>query len=141
MTALAIAECEPQTLPNACDLLDEDALETRGYAACMYRNASNGIDQETGQTGYHNPPIYITMWREKQYKLSLYHSPKPGPDDCPGELFDLDRDPDEMNNLWFDEEYLDIRDQLSHKLTSWIVHQDAQGRAPGGQAPPPNFGS
>ena len=140
MTALAIAECEPLTMPDACDLLDENALETRGYAACMHRNASNGIDQETQIKGYHNPPIHITMWRENQYKLSLYHSPTPGPDDCPGELFDLDRDPDEMNNLWFDEEYLDIRDQLSHKLMSWIVLQDAQGRAPAGQAPPPGFG-
>jgi hypothetical protein len=80
------------------------------------------------------------MWREDRYKLSVYHAPEPGPDDCPGELFDLETDPHEMNNLWYDADAQDTRDQLIHKLTSFLVQQDAQGRARGGQALPPGFG-
>ena len=47
------------------------------------------------------------MWREDRYKLNVYHSPTPGPDDCPGELFDMRSDPLEMTNLWWDAEYAD----------------------------------
>tara|TARA_B100001964_G_C13882177_1_gene443430 strand:+ start:101 stop:346 length:246 start_codon:yes stop_codon:yes gene_type:complete len=79
------------------------------------------------------------MWREERYKLSVYHSPEPGPSDCPGELFDLENDPGEMNNLWFDASMQNTRDQLIHKLSAFLVQQDTQGRARGEQALPPGF--
>ena len=133
-TALTVAGCEqPDLMPNACDLLNFNALQQRGHAVCMHRNSS------TTRGGYHNPELHITMWRENRYKLSIYHAPQPGPDDCPGELFDLETDPDEMNNLWFDADIQDTRDQLIHKLTAFLVQQDAQGRARGSEALPPGF--
>ena len=42
-----------------------------------------------------------------------------------------------MNNLWFDADMSDTRDQLIHKLTTFLVQQDAQGRARGSEALPP----
>ena len=133
-TSLAIANCEQSKLmPDSRNLLDAIDLQERGHAVCMHRNSS------TGQGGYHDPELNITMWREDRYKLSIYHSPEPGSDDCPGEFFDLENDPNEMNNLWFDADMQDTRDQLIHKLTSFIVRQEAQGRARGDQAVPPGF--
>jgi arylsulfatase A-like enzyme len=137
-TALTIAGCDPADIttymPDSRDVLNIDALRERGHAVCMHRNSS------ITRGGYHDPALHITMWREDCYKLSIYHAPEPGPDDCPGELFDLKNDPNEMNNLWYDAETQDTRDQLIHKLTAWIVQQDAQGRARGDQALPPGFG-
>ena len=60
--------------------------------------------------------------------------PQPVPFDCPGELFDLENDPGKMNNLWFDAGMQDTKDQLIHKLSAFLVHQDTQGRARGKQA-------
>ena len=91
--------------------------------------------------GYHNPELHVSMWREERYKLSVYHSPEPDPFDCPGELFDLENDPGEMNNLWFDAGMQDTKDQLIHKLSAFLIQQDTQGRARGNQALPPGFGS
>ena len=40
------------------------------------------------------PPNYATMYRTKQHKLSVYHG------NDYGELYDLEDDPNEHNNLW-----------------------------------------
>ncbi len=136
-TTLAIGECEqPSQVVDACNLLDNDHLNQRGYAVCMHRNS--GIRHGGG---YYQPELHVTMWREGSYKLNMYHSPDPGPTDCPGELFNLEGDAGEMNNLWFNDSYRDIRDRLVHRLSAFLVRQDTQGRSRGGQALPPNFKS
>lgn len=43
-----------------------------------------------------------TMFRTKKYKLALYHGHEKG------ELFDLEKDPDEFTNLWDVPEYHDV---------------------------------
>ncbi|MDP6962293.1 MAG: sulfatase-like hydrolase/transferase [Dehalococcoidia bacterium] len=133
-TALALAEHEKtEHMPDSRNLLSPHELQKRGHAVCMHRNSS------IGHGGYHSPELHVTMWREERYKLSVYHSPEPGPSDCPGELFDLENDPGEMNNLWFDASMQNTRDQLIHKLSAFLVQQDTQGRARGEQALPPGF--
>lgn len=37
-----------------------------------------------------------------------------------GELYDLEKDPDEFNNLYLDEEYREVRDELYSKLYKWM---------------------
>ena len=69
---------------------------------------------------------------EDNYKLNIYHSPSPEPNDCPGELFNLDDDVGEMNNLWFSDRHRDTRDQLVHRLTTFLVKQDSKGRVDNG---------
>jgi len=138
-TILSLAGCEEADIadwmPDSRSLLAPESLETRGYAACMHRNSG------VGSNSYFNPPLHATMWREGSYKLSVYHSPDPGSDHCPGELFHMEDDPDELNNLWDDPNHRNHRDSLILKLTNWLVRQETQGRARGGQALPPNFGS
>lgn len=55
-------------------------------------------------------PAFVTMLRDKQYKLITYHGHPEG-----GELFDLVNDPDEFNNLWNNPDYQDIRFELMLK--------------------------
>lgn len=47
-----------------------------------------------------------TMWRTERYKLVVYHGTGKG------ELFDLDADPWEHDNLWLDPDHADIRQAL-----------------------------
>ncbi|TKG96691.1 DUF4976 domain-containing protein [Puteibacter caeruleilacunae] len=49
---------------------------------------------------------YATMYRDKQYKLVVYHGHEKG------ELFDMIKDPNEFHNLWDDKKYQDIRFKL-----------------------------
>lgn len=49
---------------------------------------------------------YATMFREKRYKLCIYHSISAG------ELFDLQEDPWEHHNIWDDPTHRAIRDDL-----------------------------
>ena len=63
----------------------------------------------TGGTG-----TFATMYRDARYKLSVYHS------QGLGELYDLQNDPWEHNNLWDDEANRSIRDELI--LRSFNAH-------------------
>jgi arylsulfatase len=46
------------------------------------------------------------MYRDSQYKLSIYH------DSNAGELYDLENDPWEFENRWNDPSYADIKNRL-----------------------------
>ncbi len=52
---------------------------------------------------------YATMIYDGRYKLVVYHGHEVG------ELFDLERDPDEFTNLWSDPNYADVRFALMKK--------------------------
>lgn len=50
-----------------------------------------------------------TMYRNKRYKIVHYHGHKKG------ELFDLEKDPQELHNLWDDPSYAEIKLELTLK--------------------------
>ena len=62
----------------------------RDFARCEYYQAINP-SMAKNYTG-----TYATMIRDERYKLVVYHG------HGVGELFDLERDPDEFDNLWDD---------------------------------------
>ncbi len=55
------------------------------------------------------PPSYATMLRTRKHKIVNYHGHEPG------ELFDLEKDPYELDNLWEDPAYADVRFELMKK--------------------------
>ena len=62
---------------------------------------------EPGRGHLHN---FGTMLRTERYKLVVYHGHPRG-----GELFDMEDDPNEHNNLWDDPDYQDVRFELMKK--------------------------
>jgi arylsulfatase len=57
-----------------------------------------------------DPKAYLTMFRNKDYKLVAVH----GMD--AGELYDLNKDPDETWNRWHDSDYAEIKSRLLKQL-------------------------
>ncbi len=74
-----------------------DPSEHRGFVRCEYYEVLQG------------PRSYATMIRTKRHKLVNYH----GHD--AGELFDLEKDPHEFENLWDDPTYAEARFDLMKK--------------------------
>ena len=68
-----------------------DPTVHRPFVRCEYYDALNMyLPQEPGR----HTPGWATMYRDQRYKLVNYHGLEWG------ELYDLDQDPDETENLW-----------------------------------------
>jgi arylsulfatase len=59
---------------------------------------------------------FILMRRDKRWKIVLYL------DDAAGELYDLEADPGEHDNLWQAEALRALRDELSATCLRWLAH-------------------
>jgi len=76
--------------------------EHREFVRCSYFDS---LDKHfTGGSG-----TFGTMYRNRRYKLSVYHGHELG------ELYDLETDPWEFNNLWDVPEYEEIKNDLIAK--------------------------
>ena len=60
---------------------------------------------------HQNPEAYGTMVFDGRYKISRFHSSNEG------EFYDLEKDPDEQNNLWNAPEYLEEKARMLTLLT------------------------
>ena len=103
-----------------CALAEIDPLET-----------SDGVDishllrGETGQA--HSVGVTEFAWskslRKDKYRL-VYYPPEMFPEEYPdgfGELYDLDADPWEMRNLYFDPDYQEVMHDLERELIRWFI--------------------
>jgi len=91
----------------------------RDYAVCAYRNTGYGPGHK-----YYDPPIHATMFRDKRFKLNLYHDISLSGKALQGELYDMENDPHETNNLWANPEYAQIKTKLIQRLFNWLVEND-----------------
>lgn len=65
---------------------------------------------------------FITMVRSKKWKLvHLMGSTE-------GQLFDLEADPDELTNLWLDEQYSSEKQELKETLLEWLIASNYKTR-------------
>lgn len=129
-TALAAAGFSQKQIgewmPEAMDLTPVAAgAGGHEYAVCCYRNS--GISD---QGVAWDPPIHCTMLRDKRFKLNVYHGERLG------ELYDMQEDPRELNNLWDLPEYKTVRLGLTGKLLEWMFRQELANDARGGEAIP-----
>jgi arylsulfatase A-like enzyme len=78
---------------------DCDGKNMRNSVRCEYFDA---LDSNfTGGDG-----SFATMYREGNYKISIYHNKNLG------ELYDLEKDPWEFDNLWDDPEHTELKSSL-----------------------------
>jgi arylsulfatase A-like enzyme len=103
-------------MPESRNVLNPDRPERR-TAICAYRET--GIDKH-GR--YFDPPINATMITDGRFKLNFYH-PEVGIEESPvGQLFDLENDPRETQNLWDTDTRERLR--LTVELTEWFRRQE-----------------
>lgn len=123
-----IVSC-PGTIPqgkrnNSLQSLIDYAPSFLGFAGIEKPGYMTGVDQSDvwkdsidNLRDYvivenHQQPfsLYQKQLVTKRYKLTVYMNAEYG------ELFDLENDPNELNNLWDKEDYSSIKNQLIHKL-------------------------
>ncbi len=83
----------------------------RDWALCEYRDSGHPYD----------PPVHVTMLRRDHYKLVVHHGPPATTRERDGELFDLARDPHEVENLWRRPEARPLRAELQEALLDVLV--------------------
>lgn len=88
-----------------------EAWSSRESTLCFYR------ESETPRV----PPVHATMLRTARYKLVAHHGSREG------ELYDLETDPDETRNLWWEDRHRQVRDELLHQLLDSLVAAEAPG--------------
>lgn len=124
-TVLAAAGVDPASwsalMPHSRDLVAVARGEApaRDHAVCLYRNTGYGPGGR-----YFDPPIHATMFRDRRWKLNVYHDVGGGAAEPEGELYDLDEDPREQRNLWADRRRADVRSRLANRLMDWMVDMD-----------------
>jgi len=62
-------------------------------------------------------PARVRSLITQDWRLSMYR------DQDWGELYDLNNDPDETNNLWNDARFMEIRFKLTERLAHHLMHQ------------------
>ncbi len=70
---------------------EADPKQNHGYVRCEYYDA---LDMEAPERAEPHVETWATMYRDERWKLVTYHGLEYG------ELYDLDHDPDEFENLW-----------------------------------------
>ena len=109
-------------MPESLSLLDVESLNDRGYAVSMHMGRDT-----LSANDYDGTPILGTMWREGQYKLNLWRHPGSAEPAIEGELYDMESDPQEMNNLWRHEETRQLREEMTLKTVDWLLRQEFHG--------------
>ena len=121
LAAAGIAQDEVTArMPDAIDpAAVVNGAAGRDYAVCMYRGTGIADDKQ-----YFDPPAQATMYRDERHKLTVFHNGGRAEDELRGQLFDMEADPDERNNLWYDAGHAAAKTRLVGRLMDWFVQQD-----------------
>ena len=129
-TILAATGCTRDQLdaiyPDSMDLVrliryGQKYERTRKWAVCAFRNSGYG----PGGT-YFDPPIHATMFREGRYKLNAYQDVHGDGRSLEGELFDMENDPRESENLWRDPAHAEIKAAMLQRLLNWSIGNEVR---------------
>jgi arylsulfatase A-like enzyme len=121
-TILGAAGAPPLPAAQGQDLrplLDGGSADTyRDWAMCEYRNSGHPYD----------PAVHLTMLRTGRWKLIVHHGDPATSRTRDGELYDLEADPDELDNLWHDPAQAAVRTQLQERLLDVLVAAEDRSR-------------
>ncbi len=134
-TVLAAAGVEPDAMPDARNLLDAATGKVNRlheHAICCYRNSGMSSQRE-----YWDPPINATMLHDGRYKLNLWHTTE-DPAEMPGELYDTENDPQELENRIGDSTLDSVRRGLTDQLLNWLAENERYPGSRGGETRPPH---
>lgn len=132
-TVLTAAGVEPEGMPDARNLLDAargTVERLHEHAICCYRNSGMSVERE-----YWDPPINATMIHDGRYKLNLWHTSEDAAT-MPGELYDMDEDPQEMDNRIGNSALESVRRKLTDRLLNWLADNERQPGSRGGETRP-----
>jgi len=102
------------TLLQACGMPVPERMQGRSLLRILEGRAGPHQHRESVYCEYYNAmpghdhSAYGTMYRDRRYKICVYHGKARGQ----GELYDLESDPDEFSNLWYHEDYADLKQDL-----------------------------
>ena len=119
-----------QTLDIGTTILEHAKVEATEGMQGQVMSVAGGAAREVAFIQYDNQRTQEAFGKEprvhtiihRQYRLSVYRGI------CENELFDLEVDPNEMNNLWDDKDYSSIKHELIQKLVE--IEIDAIDRVP-----------
>ncbi len=103
------------TLLEACGLEPTERMQGRSFLPILTGEADPGEHRDSVFCEYYNAmpnhdhSAYGTMYRDRARKLCVYHGRARGQ----GELYDLEQDPGEHQNLWADPAYAEERAELT----------------------------
>lgn len=133
-----------EIMPTSCNLMpfltgEKAESACRDYAICMFRTSGVmrqelmlqrylqyqfDINQNGTKPDRMKPPYFATMIRHRQYKAMVFHNMNVADADVHGELYDMENDPKEQNNLWNDSAYEKIKLNMLLRLMNWMVKTD-----------------
>lgn len=86
---------------------------------------------ELGRDHIQSGAEYIVMRRDRDWKLVYYQG------ETDGELYDLNADPNEVDNLWAVSDHAEKRDTLLHQVHDWIIANMRRAHMPASRRPQP----
>lgn len=109
----------PQTILDILDHPYHDGMQGKSLWPLISREEKKDHHKEDIYCEYYNampwhkdPTAQATMVRTKRYKLVVDHTRSFG------ELYDLKLDPTETKNLWFDDEYTEVKMKMLIRLSN-----------------------
>jgi arylsulfatase A-like enzyme len=115
----------PQTLLDAVGLPHHPGMQGRSLWPLLSGKADGDHHREDVYCEYYNampwhtdPTAQMTMLRTERFKLTVDHPASHG------ELYDLERDPQERDNLWDDADYTGVKVEMLVRLCNrmaWTV--------------------
>ena len=110
------------TLCEAAGISDEESMQGISLWDMLSGNAPTDTHRQSAYSEYYNsninhrdPLAYATMVTDGRYKLVKVH-PKNGDHTALGELYDLEKDPNESHNLYYSIEYSDVKMRMLELL-------------------------
>jgi len=74
-------------------------------------------DEDSQRDSYKLPPLRVRTMITEDYRISVYQG-----HENTGDLYDLKNDPEELNNLWYDENSIQLKNRLLVKLLHELMN-------------------